>query len=93
MRFKRFTFSWLSPLLGVHVGRNPVSGQRFAHIAFLPFCGIDIEFAPYVNDTVKARLEENSARRVAAETAIAVTNQCWNCGGSGLRCCEYARAR
>lgn len=58
MRFKRFTFSLLSPLFGVHVGRNPVSGQRFAHIAPVPFFGIDVEFAPYVNDAARERLAD-----------------------------------
>lgn len=53
MRFKRFTFSLLSPLLGVHVGRNPISGQRFMHVAPLPFIGLDFEFAPYTNDSYK----------------------------------------
>jgi hypothetical protein len=47
MRFKRFTFSWLSPLVGFHVGSNPASGQRFVHIAPVPFFGIDFEIAPY----------------------------------------------
>ncbi len=47
VRFKRFTFSLLSPLIGIHVGRNPVSGQRFAHIAPFPFFGIDFELKPY----------------------------------------------
>ena len=47
MRFKRFTFSLLSPLLGIHVGKNPVSGQRFAHVAPVPFFGIDFELKPY----------------------------------------------
>lgn len=50
MRFKRVTFSLLSPLIGLHVGRNPVSGQRFAHLAVFPFIGIDFEFKPYYND-------------------------------------------
>jgi hypothetical protein len=39
--FKRFTFSWLSPLLGFHAGRNPISGRRFLHVAPIPFIGID----------------------------------------------------
>ena len=47
MRFKRFTFSLLSPILGIHVGKNPVSGQRFAHVAPVPFFGIDFELKPY----------------------------------------------
>lgn len=50
MRFKRFTFSLLSPLIGFHYGKNPVSGQRFLHVAPLPFIGLDFEFNPYVND-------------------------------------------
>jgi hypothetical protein len=56
IRFKRVTFSWLSPLIGVHVGRNPVSGQRFMHVAPLPFVGLDFEFWPYVNDEAIAKL-------------------------------------
>lgn len=52
MRFRRFTFSLLSPLLGFHYGRNPVSGQRFLHIAPVPFFGIDFEFKPYINDEI-----------------------------------------
>lgn len=47
MRFKGFTFSLLSPLLGLHVGKNPASGQRFVHIALLPFVGLDFELPPY----------------------------------------------
>lgn len=47
MRFKKVTFSLCSPLLGVHVGTNPVSGQRFVHIAPLPFIGFDFELPPY----------------------------------------------
>jgi hypothetical protein len=47
MRFKRFTFSLLSPLIGFHVGRNPVSGQRFVHVAPFPFFGIDFNLPPY----------------------------------------------
>jgi hypothetical protein len=47
IRFKRFTFSLLSPLLGVHIGKNPASGQRFMHVAPLPFFGIDFEFPPF----------------------------------------------
>lgn len=44
--FQKFTFSLLSPLLGVHVGKNPISGQRFMHVAYLPFCGIDYHIYP-----------------------------------------------
>lgn len=58
MRFKRFTFSLLSPLVGVHVGKNPVSGQRFAHIAPVPFLGLDLEFGPSLNDAARERLRE-----------------------------------
>jgi hypothetical protein len=47
------TFSLLSPMIGIHIGRNPISGQRFMHVAPLPFTGIDFEFAPYVNDQHK----------------------------------------
>lgn len=47
IRFKKWTFSLLSPLIGVHIGKNPVSGQRFMHVAFLPFCGADFEIAPF----------------------------------------------
>lgn len=50
MRFKKFTFSLLSPLIGIHYGRNPVSGQRFLHVAPIPFLGLDFEFKPYKND-------------------------------------------
>ncbi len=41
MRFKKFTFSWLSPLVGFHYGRNPVSNTRFLHVAPVPFFGVD----------------------------------------------------
>jgi len=41
MRFRRFTFSLLSPLIGFHYGRNPVSDARFLHVAPVPFFGID----------------------------------------------------
>lgn len=47
MRFRKFTFSFASPLLGVHVGRNPANGQRFMHVAPLPFFGLDYELKPY----------------------------------------------
>lgn len=58
MRFKRFTFNLRSPLFGVHVGRNPVSGQGFVHVAFFPFFGIDLELKPYgINEEARARLE------------------------------------
>lgn len=50
MRFKKVTFSLRSPLLGIHVGRNPASGQRFVHIAPVPFLGLDFELSPYVDD-------------------------------------------
>jgi hypothetical protein len=49
MRFKRVTFSLLSPLIGFHYGRNPVSGQRFLHVAPFPFFGLDFEFKPYIS--------------------------------------------
>lgn len=56
MRFKRFTFSWGSPLIGVHYGRNPASEQRFLHVAPFPFFGIDFELAPYgLNEKFKER--------------------------------------
>lgn len=61
IQFKRFTFSWSSPLLGLHVGRNPVSGQRFAHLAPVPFFGIDFNLPPYgLNDAARERLETMS---------------------------------
>jgi hypothetical protein len=59
VRFKRVTFSLLSPLIGLHVGRNPVSGQRFAHLAILPFIGIDFEFKPYLNDQFLGKGNDN----------------------------------
>lgn len=58
MRFKRFTFSLLSPLLGLHYGKNPVSGQRFLHVAPIPFVGIDFEFKPYRNEEALAEQAE-----------------------------------
>lgn len=56
MRFRRFTFNTLSIMIGFHYGRNPVWGQRFLHVAPLPFFGLDFEFAPYVNDQLRERL-------------------------------------
>lgn len=57
MRFKRFTFSLLSPIIGFHVGKNPVSGQRFVHIAPFPFIGIDFDLPPYnLNDKARNSL-------------------------------------
>ena len=47
MRFNKFTFSFASPLLGVHAGANPVNGKRFVHVAPLPFFGIDFDRRPY----------------------------------------------
>jgi hypothetical protein len=59
MRFKRITFNLLSPLIGVHVGRNPVSGQRFMHVAPVPFVGLDFELPPYgLNDLETVLREE-----------------------------------
>jgi hypothetical protein len=48
MRFKRITFNLLSIMVGFHYGRNPVTGQRFLHVAPIPFVGFDFEFRPYV---------------------------------------------
>lgn len=62
MRFKRFTFSLLSPLLGFHYGKNPVSGQRFLHVAPVLFFGIDFEFKPYVNEQMKVVYAPKSQR-------------------------------
>lgn len=62
MKFKRVTFSLLSPLIGFHIGRNPVSGQRFVHIAPFPFFGIDFNLKPYgLNDDAREKLEQTSA--------------------------------
>lgn len=41
MRFKKFTFNLLSFMIGFHYGRNPISGERFLHVAPIPFFGID----------------------------------------------------
>lgn len=41
MKFKKFTFNPLSIMIGIHYGRNPVSGTRFLHVAPVPFFGID----------------------------------------------------
>lgn len=41
MRFKKFTFNPLSIMVGIHYGRNPVSGTRFLHVAPIPFFGLD----------------------------------------------------
>lgn len=73
MRFKRVTFSWGSPLLGVHAGRNPASGQKFVHIAPIPFLGLDFELPPYgLNEEYKAMEEaEAAAREEAAASAVA----------------------
>jgi hypothetical protein len=58
MRFKRVTFSWKSPLLGVHVGCNPASGQRFVHVAPFPFVGLDFELPPYgLNEGTRAAVD------------------------------------
>lgn len=54
-RFRRFTFSLLSPLIGFHYGRNPIDHKRFLHVAPFPFFGIDFywpsdasdEFTPF----------------------------------------------
>lgn len=59
MRFKRWTFSWKSPLLGFHIGENPVSGQRFVHIAPVPFVGLDFNLPPYdLNDAAREQLAQ-----------------------------------
>lgn len=41
MKFKRVTWNWGSFILGVHYGRNPVSGARFLYIGLGPFLGLD----------------------------------------------------
>lgn len=46
--------------MGVHVGRNPVSGQGFVHIAPVPFFGVDLEYGEALNDAVIARLERTT---------------------------------
>ncbi|HWI69265.1 MAG TPA: hypothetical protein VNS88_12960 [Nitrospiraceae bacterium] len=57
MRFQRFTFNLKSPLIGFHIGRNPVSGQRFVHVAPFPFFGIDFNLPPYnLNEEARKRL-------------------------------------
>jgi len=43
MKYRGIHFKLCSPLIGVHLGRNPVSGERFLHIAPFPF--ISIEFS------------------------------------------------
>lgn len=48
MKFKRITFSWTSIMIGVHIGKNPVSGQGFMHIGLLPFIGLDFEMGERV---------------------------------------------
>lgn len=69
MRFKRFTFSWKSPLIGLHVGKNPVSGQKFVHVAPFPFFGIDFNLPPYnLNDEARERLYH--AQEEAEEISI-----------------------
>lgn len=35
-------------MVGVHIGKNPVSGQRFMHIGLLPFIGLDFELGEHV---------------------------------------------
>lgn len=61
MRFKRFTFNLLSPLVGFHVGKNPVSGQRFVHVAPFPFFGIDFNLPPYdLNEEARERLRREA---------------------------------
>lgn len=55
MRFKRVTANWRSPLIGIHFGKNPVSGQKFLHVAPVPFFGLDFELKPYgLNDLMRA---------------------------------------
>lgn len=56
MRFKRVKFNPGSWALGLHYGRNPVSGQRFLCVMPAPMVTIDFEFPPYVNDAAKQRL-------------------------------------
>lgn len=51
IRFKRATFSLLSPMIGLHIGKNPVSGQRFMHLAPVPFVGLDFEIGPHIEGT------------------------------------------
>lgn len=41
MKFKKFTFNLLSIMIGFHYGRNPATGDRFLHVAPIPFFGID----------------------------------------------------
>lgn len=41
MRFKGVFWNWFSPMVGVHYGRNPVSHQRFLHVAPVPFLSLE----------------------------------------------------
>jgi hypothetical protein len=44
MRFKKFTWNWTSFIVGVHAGRNPVSGKRFLYVGLGPFLGLDFHW-------------------------------------------------
>lgn len=82
MRFKRFTFSLLSPLIGFHVGKNPVSGQRFVHIAPFLFFGIDFNLPPYdLNDAARERLDVDSVDSKSAFDASQFARDIHNDGG------------
>jgi hypothetical protein len=58
MYFKRFTWNWLSIMIGFHYGRNPVDGKRFLHVAPIPFFGIDFGFRESETLDDKMRFED-----------------------------------
>jgi hypothetical protein len=40
-RFKKVTWSWTSLIIGVHAGRNPATGARFAYVGLGYALGLD----------------------------------------------------
>ena len=40
-RFKKVTWNWTSMCVGIHVGRNPATGARFAYIGLGYGLGLD----------------------------------------------------
>lgn len=42
-RFKKVSWNWTSCCFGLHAGRNPVSGKRFAYFGLGLFLGLDFD--------------------------------------------------
>lgn len=65
IRFKKFTWNWTSFIIGVHAGRNPVSGKRFLYIGLGPFLGMDFHWP---EDTPKMKFYDTHDTHIHVST-------------------------